>query len=102
MIKVVHEELVNYGKTLDSDKERLMAEIENIYRIVERLRLVWHGKDSIAFCRNLKNYAKKLENIVASMDNLSGFTVLVNKKFKEVDENYASKLRAERARYKTS
>ena len=102
MIKVVHEELIKYGDTLDSDKERLKVEIGNIQRINERLKKIWTGRDANAFCYNLGNYATKMENIVASMDNLSNFTRMVNKKFKEVDENYAKKLREERAKYKTS
>lgn len=102
MIKIVHEELINYGNTLDGDKERLSVEIEKIRKINERLKNVWKGVDANAFCYNLDHYANKMENIVASMDNLSNFTRMANKKFKEVDENYAKKLRDERAKYKTS
>ena len=102
MIKIVHEELVNYGNTMDSDKERLATEIDNIRKINERLKTIWKGVDANAFCHNLDNYANKMENITASMSNVSDFTRMANKKFKEVDENYASKLRAERAKYKTS
>ena len=102
MIKIVHEELVKYGNTLDSDKERLAVEIENIRKINERLKTVWKGVDANAFCYNLDNYANKMENIVASMSNLSDFTRMINKKFKEVDENYANKLRTARSRYKVS
>ncbi len=102
MIKVVHEELVNYGNILDSDKERLEEEIKNLRSINENLKLIWKGVDAVAFCKNLDHYTKKMENIIASMDNISNFTRMANKTFKEIDENYANKLRSERARYKVS
>ena len=102
MIKVVHDELVKYGNTLDSDREKLAVEIDNIRKISDRLKTIWKGVDANAFCSNLDNYANKMENITASMSNVSDFTRVINKKFREVDENYANKLRAERARYKTS
>ena len=102
MIRIVHEELINYGNTLDSDKEKLAAEIENIRKINDRLRAVWKGVDANAFCYNLGHYADKMESIVASMDNLSGYTRKVNQMFNEIDEHYASKLRHARSRYKTS
>lgn len=102
MIRIVHDELIKYGNTLDSDKERLSGEIENIRKINDRLKTIWKGIDANAFCYNLENYANKMESIVASMDNLSNYTRKVNDMFKEIDENYAKKLRAARSRYKTS
>ena len=87
---------------MDSDRERLAVEIDNIRKINERLKTIWKGVDANAFCYNLEHYANKMENITASMSNLSDFTRMANKKFDEIDENYANKLRAERAKLKTS
>ena len=102
MIKIEHDELNNYKTTMDNYKEKLAEKIEDIRKDNERLSLIWKGSDAVAYCDNLRNFANKMDNIVASMDNLSGFIKLTDEKFKEVDEKKDKKLRAARARYKTS
>ncbi len=100
MIKVVYENIDNYSRTINQNKERILVEIDNLMSANEELKTVWKGYDADAFTSNMENYLNKMKNIPASMERISNFVTMSEAQYKDEDDLYANDLKKEQLRYK--
>jgi WXG100 family type VII secretion target len=98
-IKVKHEELNNFQKTIDDGKEELTDAIEKMRDQVKILRTAWEGPDSNAFCDNFDYYLEKMDNLPIVLGNMSKFTSTYNKDIEEKDESFKRELDKEATKY---
>ena len=95
VLKVDHEELSNVTSTMKKDAEKTKTEIENMEKALERLRNIWEGQDSDAFCTNLENFLTKFKGIPTTLETISKVCDESNAGFKERDEEFGKALEAE-------
>ncbi len=95
LINIEFDQLERFRTVIDEDQRDLDEEIKTMKNQVERLRTIWGGQDSKAFCDNFDMYLDKMTSLPVCMRNVSSFVKHIGGNFKNSDTSFARQLQTE-------
>ena len=72
-VKANPDEIRNGGKNLVNDADSYLADVKNIYGVIDNLRNNWKGVDNQEFCKTLDGYKENIDALGQVIGNYGVF-----------------------------